>query len=75
MQNNYCHLVFVEAAQRSAELAWDPDEEFAITTQPVDEVYALAYHGGITHALVLDALLLFTPVWAELKQAKLTSGV
>ncbi|MEI7799444.1 MAG: NUDIX hydrolase [Opitutaceae bacterium] len=75
MQNNYCHLVLVEAAQRSAELAWDADEEFAITTQAVDEVYALAYRGGITHALVLDALLLFTPVWAELKQAKLTSGV
>jgi len=65
----------VEAAQRSAELAWDPDEEFTITTQPVDAVYALAHHGGITHALVLNALLLFTPVWAELKQAKLTRGV
>ena len=75
MQNNYCHLVLVEAAQRSAELAWDPDEEFAITTQPVEAVYALAYHGGITPALVLNALLLFTPVWAELKQAKLMSGV
>jgi ADP-ribose pyrophosphatase len=37
-------------------------------TKPVDEVYALAWSGGITHALVLDALLLFTPVWAELKQ-------
>ena len=37
-------------------------------TKPVDEVYALAYRGAITHAMVLDALLLFTPVWAELRR-------
>ena len=68
MQSNRCHLVFVEDACRSAKLDWDPDEEFEIMTKPVDEVYALAYHGGITHAMVLDALLLFAPVWAELKK-------
>ena len=27
------------------------------------EVYALARSGGITHAMVLDALLLFAPHW------------
>lgn len=70
MQNNRCHLVLVEDARRSAQLDWDPDEELEITTKPVDEVYALAYRGDITHAMVLDALLLFTPVWAELKQVK-----
>lgn len=68
MQGNRCHLVLVEDAHRSAELDWDPDEEFEIMTKPVDEVYALAYRGGITHAMVLDALLLFAPVWTELKQ-------
>jgi hypothetical protein len=31
-------------------------------------VYSLAYRGEITHAMVLDALLLFTPVWAELRR-------
>ena len=67
MQNNRCHLVLVENARRDAKLDWDPDEEFEIMTRPVDEVYALAYRGGITHAMVLDALLLFAPVWAELK--------
>ena len=67
MQNNRCHLVLVEDAHRSAKLDWDPDEEFEIMTRPVEEVYAMAYHGGITHAMVLDALLLFTPVWAQLK--------
>lgn len=67
MQTNRCHLVLVEDAQRSAGLDWDPDEEFEIMTRPVDEVYAMAYRGEITHAMVLDALLLFTPVWAELR--------
>jgi ADP-ribose pyrophosphatase len=68
MQGNRCHLVLVEGAHRSSQTDWDPDEEFEIMTRPVDEVYALAYHGGITHAMVLDALLLFAPVWAELKK-------
>jgi 8-oxo-dGTP pyrophosphatase MutT (NUDIX family) len=68
MQNNRCHLVLVEQARPTAKLDWDPDEEFEIMTKPVDEVYSLAYRGEITHAMVLDALLLFTPVWAELRR-------
>lgn len=68
MQNNRCHLVLVEEARRRDDLEWDDDEEFEIATLPVDEVYALAYTGGITHAMVMDALLLFAPVWAELKK-------
>lgn len=67
MQSNRCHLVLVEQARPSAELEWDPDEEFEIMTKPVEEVYALAGQGGITHAMVLDALLLFAPHWAKLK--------
>ncbi len=67
MQNNRCHLVLVENARREAGLDWDSDEEFEIMTRPVDEAYQLAYGGGITHAMVLDALLLFSPVWAELR--------
>jgi ADP-ribose pyrophosphatase len=68
MQNNRCHLLLVENAQRTAKLDWDPDEELEITTRPVDEVYALACRGGITNAMVLDALFLFAPVWAEMKK-------
>lgn len=67
MQNNRCHLVLVEDAHRTETPDWDPDEELEILTRPVDQVYDLAYRGGITHAMVLDALLLFTPVWASLK--------
>lgn len=67
IQNNRCHLVLVEEARQSAALEWDPDEEMEILTRPVDEVYALASSGGITHALVLNALLLFAPHWARLR--------
>jgi 8-oxo-dGTP pyrophosphatase MutT (NUDIX family) len=65
--NNRCHLVLVEEARRTAGLEWDEDEEIEILTLPVDEVYARARAGGITHALVLDALLLFAPRWATLR--------
>lgn len=67
IQSNRCHLVLVENARLESELGWDPDEELAVVLKPVDEVYALAYSGGITHALVLDALLLFSPHWAKLR--------
>jgi 8-oxo-dGTP pyrophosphatase MutT (NUDIX family) len=67
MQSNHCHLILVENVRLESDLAWDPDEELEVMLKPVDEVYALAFRGGITHALVLDALLLFTPHWAKLR--------
>lgn len=68
MQTNRCHLVFAENAQRTADLAWDPNEEFEILTLPVADAYARAYRGEITHAMVLDALLLFTPHWEKIRR-------
>lgn len=68
MQSNRCHLVLVENAKRTEALEWDRDEEFEILTRPVDEVYALAQAGKITHSLVLDALLLFAPHWEKLRR-------
>lgn len=67
MQSNRCHLVLVENVRLEADLEWDPDEELQVTLKPVEEVYSMAYAGGITHAMVLDALLLFTPHWASLR--------
>ena len=67
MQTNRCHLVLVENARRTQELAWDPNEEFEILTRPVEEVYASAYRGEITHSLVLNGLLLFRPHWEKLR--------
>ncbi len=63
IQSNRCHFVFVEAAVRAHELAWDTDEEIEVTTEPVEQVLALAHSGGIFHSLVLNALMLFEPHW------------
>lgn len=65
--DNRCHLVLVEDAARTGPQAWDPDEEIEVEAMPVDEVYAWAQSGRITHSLVLNALLLFAPRWAEIK--------
>lgn len=71
IMNNRCHLVLVENVSLTTEQAWDPDEEIEVLSLPVDEVYAWAQAGRITHSLVLNALLLFSPVWADIKQAHL----
>ena len=59
IQANRCHYVLVESARCSHDLEWDADEEIQVTTLPVAEVMQLARSGGITHALVLNALMLF----------------
>lgn len=61
--SNRCHLVLVEDCRFVSPPAWDPDEEMEIAAVPVEEVYARARSGGITHSLVLDALLFFEPIW------------
>jgi ADP-ribose pyrophosphatase len=68
IQSNTCHFVLVEPAVKSHELEWDTDEEIQICTRPVDEVLALAHSGGIVHALVLNALMLFEPYWRVRKR-------
>ena len=66
IMNNRCHLVLVEDAVRAVDQALDPDEEIEVRTLPVADAYAWAHDGRITHSLVLNALLLFAPRWAEL---------
>jgi 8-oxo-dGTP pyrophosphatase MutT (NUDIX family) len=68
IQSNRCHFVFVEQASLTAPLAWDADEEIGVAALPVEEVFALAQSGGITHGLVLNALLLFEPVWRQIRR-------
>jgi len=69
IMNNRCHLVLVEGVVLAQALEWDPDEEIEVTTIPVDEAYTWAESGRITHSLVLNALLLFAPIWAEMKRS------
>ena len=67
IQNNRCYLVWVENVVRQSEVAWDEHEELEVITLPVDQAYALAHAGEITHSLVLNGLLLFMPHWLALK--------
>jgi 8-oxo-dGTP pyrophosphatase MutT (NUDIX family) len=67
MQSNRCHFVFVEGAVKSHELEWDPDEELQVMVLPADDVLAMAHSGGIVHSLVLNALMLFEPLWQARK--------
>jgi 8-oxo-dGTP pyrophosphatase MutT (NUDIX family) len=64
IQSNRCHLVVVESATRTVAQEWDQDEEIEVTTAPVADVLAWARTGCITHALTLNALFMFEPVWA-----------
>jgi len=70
MQSNRCHFIWMDQAQLTTPLAWDADEEIQVITLPVEEVYHLAHRGAITHGLVLNALLLFEPVWQEMRRSR-----
>ncbi len=59
IQANRCHFVLVEEAVRVHDSEWDADEEIEVVALPVAETLARAHGGGITHALVLNALMLF----------------
>jgi len=74
IQSNRCHFVFVEDAVQSAALEWDADEEISVVAVPADEVLAQARAGGITHALVLNALFLFEPYWRAKNASDHASG-
>jgi ADP-ribose pyrophosphatase len=58
IQRNQNHVVLVENARRSAELAWDPDEELETLLLPAAEAVAAAADGRVTHALMVNALFL-----------------
>jgi len=63
IQSNRCHLVLIEEAERLADLDWDEDEELALRLPSVAEVFAMAHCGQITHALTLNALFFYHPIW------------
>ena len=75
IMSNFCHLVFVDNARPTANVEWDHDEEIEVITAPVDEVFEWAHSGRISHALVLDALFLFAPVWEHLRRRAAPTSV
>ncbi len=63
IQSNWVNYVLVEDAERSHALDWDPDEEIEVEIKPVEEVFALARAGKITHSLTIAALMHFEGIW------------
>ncbi|HEY3756325.1 MAG TPA: NUDIX hydrolase [Opitutaceae bacterium] len=59
IMNNRCHFVLVEQAWNSHPLEWDHDEELETLTVPVEETFAWARAGRITHSLSVCALMHF----------------
>jgi ADP-ribose pyrophosphatase len=67
IQSNRSHFVLVESAVKTHDLEWDTDEEIHVSLEPVEDVLTKARNGAITHALVLNALMLFEPQWAAMR--------
>jgi len=63
IQANRCHFVLVGGATRAHGCEWDTDEEIEVVALPVAEALGRARDGGITHGLVLNALMLFEAEW------------
>ena len=71
IQNNRCHLVLIENVVLNAPQQWDHDEEIEVVMAPVDQVFAWAREGKITHSLVLCGLMHFEPIW----RARMKCGI
>jgi len=63
IQSNQCHIVLIEGAERLVPTDWDENEELALYLPTVQEAYEMVYSGRITHALTLNAFLLYLPIW------------
>lgn len=68
IMDNLCTFVLVEDAEPRSEIKWDEDEEIEVKLAPVDDVMAWARDGRIRHALVLNALFFFAPIWTEMRE-------
>lgn len=59
IQSNRCHYVVVEGVERSHGTEWDADEELQVELCAAAEAVRRVRDGEITHALAVNALLLF----------------
>ncbi|KAF0095190.1 MAG: NUDIX hydrolase [Puniceicoccaceae bacterium 5H] len=58
LQNNRCHFVLVEQAEKTGPAAWEQYEELAVVALPLDELWQWFQQGKIRHALAYQAMLL-----------------
>lgn len=69
IMDNVCSFVLVEGVTLRSELKWDHHEELEVSLAPVEEVMEWARTGRIAHALVLNALFLFEPIWKSWRES------
>jgi 8-oxo-dGTP pyrophosphatase MutT (NUDIX family) len=72
IQSNRCHIVLIEEAERLVDTDWDENEELTVELPTVAEVFDMAHTGKITHALALNALFLYHPIWLASRPGDLT---
>lgn len=70
IQRNRNHIVLIENVRCERPSAWDEHEELEVLVWPIEEALAAARDGRITHALMLNALLLYEPLWRDGKRVK-----
>ena len=63
IQGNSCHLIVIEGVERASQIAWDEHEEIEVVVVPAADVFAAVHAGEVTHALALNALLLYELEW------------
>ncbi|MDP0500231.1 MAG: NUDIX hydrolase [Verrucomicrobiota bacterium JB022] len=74
LQNNRCHFVLVEEAEKAMDAAWEPFEELAVVALPLDELWQWFQEGKIRHALAYQAMLLLMQALDWWPQASSASG-
>lgn len=72
--DNTCYFALAEDVEPAGELAWDEHEELEVGLFPVDEVYAMARSGEISHSLVVAALFHYYPEWLLYKARRRPEG-
>jgi ADP-ribose pyrophosphatase len=56
IMNNRCFFVLTEPVTKTADTAWDTNEEMVIDLNSIDDVYRRAYRGEFRHSLTLTGL-------------------
>ncbi len=65
LQNNTCHYVLAEGAISGANTEWDEHEQIETSLLPVEEIMKQTRDGRINHALAINAMHFFYPLWKQ----------
>lgn len=68
LQTNRSHFIFVENCHQRQGQDLDPHEELQVKAVPVEEAYAMAARGEITHSIAINAIFWLQRVMAASQQ-------